>query len=354
MDATSANEYIRSRRDKETNSLLYFRTVKRYSALNSLFLFLSPLYFLFSLTALAGNFTFAFTSAAIYWLILLLLYHRRFIIERDWRKLNVGYLKSIGKLPVSYTYLKFGIFTMAVFVAILILTNFSLSWYEGVILLQSFLVILWYLIFSNLWLRNSSKYAQPMDSGDLLAKLDSIASAENIPRVVPLLIPASESKVANAYCAGVIKNRIYITDYLYNNLDIEQSACILAHEMGHMKHKDNRLSFFLSMVPFGIVEILFLVVILNGYGFLKSPYAQFSPPLLIVLSVLIFFIVPVVIGNARRKREFKADKFALKYCDPNHLAIALISASDLNLVPIGLQVGSHPSVKRRVEKILSG
>ncbi|MCL4327453.1 MAG: M48 family metallopeptidase [Candidatus Thermoplasmatota archaeon] len=355
MEAPSVNGYIASRRDNETRSFLYFLTVKRYSALNSLFMFLSPLYFLFSLAFLPGNFVFAFSSVAIYWLILLLFYHRRFTIERNYRKLNVGYLASFGKLPISYSYLKFGIFTMAVFVAVLIPINFALNWFEGVILLQSFFVILWYLMVSNLWLKNSSKRAQSIDSNDLLAKLDSITSAENMPHVVPLLIPTSDSKVANAYCAGVLKNTVYITDYLYNNLNVDQSACILAHELGHMKHKDNLLSFFLSMVPFGIVEILVLVVILIGYGLLKLPPAQFfSPPFLIALSVSIFFSVPIIIANARRKREFEADKFASKYCDPDHLAIALIKASDLNMVPISSQVGSHPSVKRRIDRMLSG
>ncbi len=354
METPSVNGYVASRRDNETRSFLYFLTVKRYSVLNSLFIFLSPLYFLFSLAIFPGNFVFAFSSVAIYWLILLLLYHRRFTIERNYRKLNLGYLASFGKLPVSYSYLKIGIFTMAVFVAVLIPINFALNWLEGVILLQSFFVILWYLMFSNLWLKNSSKHARSIDSDDLLARLNSITSAESMPRVVPLLIPASDSKVANAYCAGVLKNTIYITDYLYNNLNVDQSACILAHEMGHMKHKDNLLSFFLSMVPFGIVEILILVVILIGYGLLKLPHTQFfSPPFLIALSVLIFFSVPVIMAKVRRKREFEADKFASKYCDPNHLAIALIKASDLNMVPISSQVGSHPSVKRRIDKMLS-
>ena len=353
MELPPVIEYIRSRRDNETKSTQYFRILKRHSAFNLLFMFLSPLYFLFSSTLLAKSFTFAFASVAVYWLILLLLYYARFTAERKYRKLSIGYLESFGKLPVFYSYLKFGVFSMILFISLLITTDFTLNLFEEVILLQVFLVTLWFLMFYNLWLRNSTRHAQPMETNELLAKLNSITSSEKMPGVVPLLVPAGKSKVANAYCTGVLKNTIYITDYLYNNLNAEESACILAHEIGHMKHKDNRLSFFLSLIPFVFAEYLIIMVMLNASGFIKAHFYKFYFPLLFALSVLVFFLVPVIIAKIRKMREFRADRFASKHCDPDHLAIALIKASDLNMTPITLEVGSHPSVKQRIDKILA-
>ena len=353
MELPPAIEYIKSRRDNETESTQYFRILKHHSKFYLLFVFLSPFYFLFSAGLLAKSFVFAFASVAVYWLILLVLYYARFTVERKYRKLNIGYLESFGKLPVFYSYLKFGIFTMILFVSLMITIDFTLNSFDEVILMELFLVILWFLMFYNLWVRNSIRHAQPIDTNELLAKLDSITSSEKIPGVVPMLVPVGESKVANAYCAGVLKNTIYITDYLYNNLNAEESACILAHEIGHMKHKDNRLLFFLSLIPFIFVEYPIIMVMLNVNGLIKSPFYKFYFPLLFAISVLVFFLIPVIMKMIGRIREFRADKFASKYCDANHLAIALIKGSDLNMTPINLQVGSHPSVRQRINKILS-
>jgi Zn-dependent protease with chaperone function len=52
----------------------------------------------------------------------------------------------------------------------------------------------------------------------------------------------------NAFSCGIFKNWIYTTTFVENSCTATTKACILNHEIGHVKHLHNQQSFLLTVI----------------------------------------------------------------------------------------------------------
>lgn len=152
--------------------------------------------------------------------------------------------------------------------------------------------------------------------------------------------------------AGISKKNeltIAISEGAINKLDPECVRGIMAHEMGHLiqKHLDKLDSLW------GAIKISSLLIIIISYIIFK-----FSLPfLLITIGTNIFALI--VFGARRQKYELEADLFALHGTDRETLIrlLRIMDKDEEENVSIYFKfkklIGSHPSIKKRIEHLES-
>jgi STE24 endopeptidase len=175
---------------------------------------------------------------------------------------------------------------------------------------------------------------------------------------------SKRSTKANAYFAGLgPKKRIVLYDTLMEQMTTEEIVAVLAHEIGHYKHKHVLKNYFFSL-PFSLLLFYLLGWMLNSdllAQVLGGEKAVFH------LNAIAFFTLYTPIstlldlaGNIlSRKFEYQADAYANKYGFGEQLISGLkkLSAKSLsNLMPHPLYVFfnySHPTLYQRITKIKS-
>ena len=187
---------------------------------------------------------------------------------------------------------------------------------------------------------------------------------QNFPLRDLLVIDGSRrSSKANAFFTGFGRNkRIALFDTLIENHSEPELIAVLAHEVGHFKHRH-----VIQHFVFAQINLCFLFVLASlclsrpelyaAFGVTHASYyvgfALFSllvQPLTIILGVVLNFL--------SRRHEFEADRFAAETTgQPAALILALkkLSKDSLsNLTPHPLLVGlhfTHPPVLERIRAL---
>jgi STE24 endopeptidase len=174
---------------------------------------------------------------------------------------------------------------------------------------------------------------------------------------------SKRSAHANAYFTGFgAAKRVVFFDTLLSKLSPGEVEAVLAHELGHFKHKHvtKRMvtMFALSLAGFALLGWLstqawFYV----GFGVRPSMNAPNDAValllFLLVTPVLGFFVSPLF-AQLSRKHEFQADAYACEQASGNDLASALLKLHEDNaatLTPDPLYVRfyySHPPASERL------
>lgn len=202
-----------------------------------------------------------------------------------------------------------------------------------------------------------------LEDGELRDAISTFADKAGFQLANIYVIDGSRrSTKANAYFSGLgSRKRIVLYDTLIQQMTTDEIVAVLAHEVGHYKHK-HVLKGFLVSLPFNL--LLFYLLGLT----LKSDY-----PALVVggasasfhLNAIVFFTLytPVssafdLVGNLiSRRHEYQADAYAVSYGYGDQLISSLkkLSATSLsNLMPHPLYVFfnySHPTLYQRIKKI---
>lgn len=168
---------------------------------------------------------------------------------------------------------------------------------------------------------------------------------------------------ANAYFTGMgAAKRVVFFDTLLAKLTGGEVEAVLAHELGHFKHrhvvKRIVLMFALSLAGFALLGWLSTKVwFYNGLGAgvaLDAPNDALALLLfLLVVPVFSFFVSPLM-SQLSRRHEFEADAYACAQASGNDLAAALLKLHEDNaatLTPDPLYVRfwySHPPASERI------
>jgi len=170
------------------------------------------------------------------------------------------------------------------------------------------------------------------------------------------------SSHGNAYFTGLGKNkRIVFFDTLLTQLNPEQIEAVLAHELGHFKHrhivKRIALIFVLSLGLLALLAWLKQAPWFHaGLGIVSPTDATTLALFFLVLPVFLFPVTPLM-SLYSRKHEFEADAFAASHSEPEHLITALVrlyrdNAATLTPDPIySLFYDSHPKAVERITKL---
>ena len=177
---------------------------------------------------------------------------------------------------------------------------------------------------------------------------------------------SKRSAHANAYFTGFgAAKRVVFYDTLLAKLSAPEVDAVLAHELGHFKHKHiiKRIvsMFALSLAGFALLGYLAgQVWFYTGLGVLPN-LASGNDALALLLFMLVmpvfsFFIAPLF-AQLSRKHEFEADAYAVRQTSAQDLSTALLKLYEDNastLTPDPLYVRfyySHPGASERLARM---
>jgi Zn-dependent protease with chaperone function len=220
------------------------------------------------------------------------------------------------------------------------------------------------LVISPIWIDPLFNHFGPMKDRVLEQRILALAARAGIPGSRVFEVDKSEdTETVNAYVTGMgATKRIVLWDTTLRNLDPDQIAFVVGHEMGH---------FVLHHVLAAIVVVTLVVtgslyVVHRGAGSLirrhsgrwgfsaLSDVASF--PLLILLVSIVSFVVSPAVLALNRHVEHEADRFGLELTRDNRAAAnAFVRLQQENLtIPrpgplFKLWRATHPPLGERVD-----
>jgi STE24 endopeptidase len=203
----------------------------------------------------------------------------------------------------------------------------------------------------------------PLAEGELRNEIEKFANKSGFNLTNIFVIDGSKrSTKANAYFTGLgAKKRIVLYDTLMDKMTTDEIVAVLAHEVGHYKHKHTLINFLLS-IPSTLLLFFAFGYILQSDAFAQAvggKVASFHLNALVFSILYSPFSLLLDLGTnvLSRKFEYQADAFAAKYGYATQLESGLkkLTASSLgNLMPHPLYVFfhySHPTLFQRITKL---
>jgi STE24 endopeptidase len=200
----------------------------------------------------------------------------------------------------------------------------------------------------------------PLQEGKLRDAIESFAQKVGFKLNNIYTIDGSKrSTKANAYFTGLgPKKRIVLYDTLIEDLSEEEIVSVLAHEIGHYKHKHTSQGMIIGILQTGLTLYILSLFIASPAlsAALGSETVSFHLGL-IAFSILyspLNMILGILMNMLSRKNEYQADHYARKHFDAEPLIRALkkLSCNNLsNLTPHPLKVFvqySHPTLLQRI------
>jgi STE24 endopeptidase len=205
----------------------------------------------------------------------------------------------------------------------------------------------------------------PLQSEDLRTEIVALSNKVGVRVDRIYQVDASRrSGHTNAYFSGFgpVK-RVVLFDTLLARLTQQEIVAVLAHELGHWKHRH-----ILKRIAVGQVIMLaacFGAGVLVRWealpGLVNATSASFFLRVTIALlvgSILEFFIEPLL-NRWSRAHEWEADAFATRHVQREHLRTALIKLAKDNLANLHVHPwyaayhASHPTLPARVAQLSS-
>lgn len=229
-------------------------------------------------------------------------------------------------------------------------------------IITSFVTIFFTLFYSNLIVPLFNKQ-EPLEEGELKTEINSFAQKVGFKLNNIFRIDGSKrSTKANAYFTGLgSKKRIVLFDTLIKELNAQEIVAVLAHEIGHYKHKHTRQGMIISLIQMGVT--FYLISIFLAFPGLSQALGVTQPSfhIGIIAFGILYNPISLVIGLAMnvlsRKNEYQADKFVKENLEPEPLISALkkLSVNNLsNLTPHPTYVFfhySHPTLLQRIRAL---
>jgi STE24 endopeptidase len=170
------------------------------------------------------------------------------------------------------------------------------------------------------------------------------------------------SSHGNAYFTGFgAAKRVVFFDTLLDRLDADEIEAVLAHELGHFKHKHviKRIALMFIVSFLGLALLGWLVNqpwFYSGLG-VENASNYMALLLFILVSPVFTFLLRPLLASYSRKNEFEADAYAAQHSDSKYLIEALVklyrdNASTLTPDPLhSAFYDSHPPASIRIAKL---
>lgn len=170
-----------------------------------------------------------------------------------------------------------------------------------------------------------AREVSPVQAPELYAMVHDLAARADLPMPKVYIIP---EKAPNAFATGRNPQNgiVAVTEGLLRILDRREVAAVIAHELGHIKHRDT-LIMAIAATFAGALSMLANAAMLGSLlgGSQSSEDEGGGSPLAGLLGVLIAPIAATLVQmSISRAREFMADEAAARYTGaPRVLASAL-------------------------------
>ena len=204
---------------------------------------------------------------------------------------------------------------------------------------------------------------RPLEDSDLKTQIEEFAKSVGYEVSKISIIDASKrSTKLNAYFSGFGKfKHVVLYDTLIEKMSTEEIVAVLAHEIGHNKHKHILFNLVQTFVLLS-VYLLALMLVLEVEAFSKAfgfdgTHFGFAIIVFGVLLSPLSILLNLITSGFSRKHEFQADNFAsTKYSKASMESSLKVLAKEnyANLTPHPLYVKltySHPPIAERIEAI---
>ena len=201
---------------------------------------------------------------------------------------------------------------------------------------------------------------EPLEEGEVKQRIEDLLTRTGFNSQGVFVMDGSRrSSHGNAYFTGFGNNkRIVFFDTLLEHLSPIQVEAVLAHELGHFKHKhivkQMILSTIMTLIGFGVLAWLMQQSwFYSGLG-IEQPSTYAALILFMLVSPVFTFFIGPAMSWLSRKNEFEADEFAAKQSSAEELISALVglykeNASTLTPDPIhSAFYDSHPPASIRI------
>ncbi len=203
----------------------------------------------------------------------------------------------------------------------------------------------------------------PLEDGELKEAIHTFANKVGYEVANISVMDASRrSTKLNAFFSGFGKlKKIVLFDTLIEKMSTDEIVAVLAHEIGHNKHKhiwfnlaQTALMLLVYIGVFGLV--LRNAAFSTAFGFDAANFG-FSIILFIVLIEPLEILIGLVTSTLSRRHEYQADRYAATHYGPLHIETALkvlTRENFANLTPHPLYVKlrySHPPTADRIRAI---
>lgn len=231
-------------------------------------------------------------------------------------------------------------------------------WWVACIVVIAFSVLM--NMFYSEWIVPLFNKQTPLEAGELRDAIETFANRAGFKLKNIYVIDGSKrSTKANAYFSGLgPKKRIVLYDTLIADLSIDEIVAVLAHEIGHYKHRHTWQMLMASVA--NTVLTFFLLSLVLESQVLAQAMGGTSPsfPLALVAFGLLYtplgLLTGIGINALSRRNEYQADAFAASFGLSDALIGGLkkLSVKSLsNLTPDSLYVKiyySHPTLLQRM------
>ena len=203
----------------------------------------------------------------------------------------------------------------------------------------------------------------PLEDGELKTAIENFGKKAGFEIDNIFVIDGSKrSSKANAYFAGFgKKKRIVLYDTLINQMSTKEIVAVLAHEIGHYKHKHTIANLVMGVAQTGIMLYILSLFLSNTELSIALGGTSNKFHLGIIAFSILFSPISEFIGifmnMLSRKFEYQADNFAKNFGLEDELISGLKNLSKnsySNLTPHPLYVFtnySHPPIKERITNL---
>ncbi|MCG6886713.1 MAG: M48 family metallopeptidase, partial [Proteobacteria bacterium] len=203
----------------------------------------------------------------------------------------------------------------------------------------------------------------PLDNIELKQRIENLLDRCGFKSNGVFVMDGSKrSSHGNAYFSGLGTNkRIVFFDTLLKSLDADEVEAVLAHELGHFKHKHIQKR-IITMAGLSLTGLAILALLMRlpefyyGLG-VSTPSTYMALALFMMVMPIFSFYLQPVMAWLSRKHEFEADNYAMQQSNATTLIQALVklykeNASTLTPDPLYSAFhDSHPPAPVRIRHL---
>ncbi|MBV1709559.1 MAG: M48 family metallopeptidase [Erysipelothrix sp.] len=237
-------------------------------------------------------------------------------------------------------------------------TNFILYTWLFLVVIMLFVNILYTKVFIKIFNKLT-----PLPDGELKEKIMEFAQKTGTSiKSISVMDASRRTKKLNAFFSGFGKFKsIVLFDNLIEKMSNDEIVAVLAHEIGHGKHKDTLRNLLLGLIQMGVM--LYLLQLFLSWEALSVSFGFESVNIGFGLILFSVFLSPVDIlldiplSAISRWAEYRADGYAKEngYKDAMISALKRLAQENFaNLTPHPLMVKmtySHPPISQRIQAL---